>query len=108
MTLPNNSNCTKLMNAIYDAYGSKKNFEYELIKEAYSIGNKGKIYVKINNYCNLTISTKPKTENEHILLICNLDYSDIFNFIEDIDYSKLSNAYFNTLILIQSQKIVRL
>ena len=36
------------------------------------------------------------------LLECNLDACDIANFIEDIDYSKLSHAYLQIRSLIQS------
>ena len=36
------------------------------------------------------------------LLECNLDVCDIANFIEDIDYTKLSKAYLQVRSLIQS------
>ena len=89
--------------SINNAFGSKKNFECELIQKAYSIGNRGKLYFKINQFLNFVLSIDPKQDNEFTLLTCNLDICDIFNFIEDIDYAKLSNAYTQARKLIESK-----
>lgn len=89
--------------SINNAYGSKKEFERELIYKAYSIGNKGKIHFKIDKLFNFIVSDEPRNENEYTLLTCNLNVCDIFNFIDDLDYSKLSNAYNEALLLIKSK-----
>ena len=57
----------------------------------------------MNNYLNFNLSKTFDETNEYKLLTCNLDNSDIFNFIEDIDYSKLSNAYYEIKKLIESK-----
>ncbi len=90
------------ISSLKNAYGSKHNFEHELIKKAYQQGNKGKIYFCVNNYLNFSVS-KDSNENEYTLLTCNLDICDIYNFIEDIDYSRLSNAYMKVRSLIESK-----
>lgn len=90
------------INSLNNAFGSKHNFEKELIRTAYKLQNKGKLYLKVNNYFNFSLSPL-YNQNEHILLTCNLDKCDIFNFIEDIDYEKLSNAFLEIQKLIQSK-----
>ena len=88
------------IDSLNNAYGSLNNFEKELIYKAYQIGNKGKLYFKINNFLNFDLS-HTKSDDEYTLLTCNLDICDIYNFIEDIDYSKLSNAYLKIRNLVQ-------
>ncbi|MBE6137539.1 MAG: hypothetical protein E7176_04000 [Erysipelotrichaceae bacterium] len=99
------SKYNSFINSINNAYGSKKNFERELIYKAYQNKNTGKLYFKINNYLNFNISKNLDEENEYSLLTCNLDICDIYNFIEDLDYSKLSNAYHHIRKLIESKQI---
>jgi len=89
--------------SIKNAYGSKKNFEFELISKAYQNGNKGYLYFKLNEYFNFIVNNEYQNDNEYILLTCNLDCCDIINFIENIDYTKLSNAYFHARRLIESK-----
>ena len=103
MTLSNKTICNSFFESLNNAYGSKYNFEKELIYKAYQNGNKGKLYFNMNNFLNFTLSPKPNDKNEYTLLTCNLDICDIFNFIEDIDYTKLSYAYTQIRKLIQSQ-----
>lgn len=91
------------LESLNNAYGSKKNFERELIHKAYQNGNRGKLYFRINNFLNFNLSPLPNEENEYTLLTCNLDICDIFNFIEDIDYTKLSYAYTQIKKLIESK-----
>ena len=91
------------MESLKNAYGSKHNFERELIYKAYQLGNRGKLYFKINNFLNFNMSPIPDEQNQYTLLTCNLDICDIFNFIEDIDYTKLSNAYTEIKKLIESK-----
>lgn len=93
------------LQSIANAYGSKRNFEKELIYKAYQYGNKGKIYFAINKFLNFIMfpsSSKDENQSSYVLLECNLDACDIANFIEDIDYSKLSNAYTHIRKLIES------
>ncbi len=94
---------TPFFESLNNAYGSKHNFERELIYKAYQLGNHGKLYFRINNLLNFNLSVKPDEQDEYTLLTCNLDICDIFNFIEDIDYSKLSKAYTEIRNLIQSK-----
>lgn len=84
---------------IDNVYGSKKNFERELIKNAYKYKNTGKLYLNINKQHDITISANID-KDEYTLLICNLDICDIFNFIDDIDYTKLNASYNEALNLI--------
>ena len=56
----------------------------------------------MNRYCNFSLKNL-NTNTDYTLLTCNLDYCDIYNFIEDIDYSKLSRAYHEIKKLIQSK-----
>lgn len=93
----------QFIKSLNNAFGSKKNFEQELIYKAYQIGNHGKLYFKVNKYLNFNVSKNINIENEYSLLTCNLDTCDIYNFIEDIDYSKLSNAYYEISKLIKSK-----
>lgn len=90
------------------AYGSKKNFENELIHKALELRNRGILYFKINEHFNFIVNNKSNVASEYILLSCNLENCDIFNFIEDIDYNKLSNAYRETKKLIESKEVIRL
>lgn len=85
---------------IDDVYGSKKNFERELIHNAYKNKNTGKLYLKINKLLKVNLSSTV-LEDEYTLLTCNLDISDIINFIEDIDYTKLDYSYNEALKLIK-------
>ena len=89
--------------SLNNAYGSKKNFEYELIHKALELRNKGFLYFKLNEHLNFILNNKANIENEYILLTCNLDSCDIFNFIEDIDYNKLAHAYLMVRKLIESK-----
>ena len=87
--------------SLNNAYGSKKNFEKELIYKAYQYGNKGRLFFGINKLLNFTMA--PEVTSADIpLLECNLDAFDITNFIEDIDYTKLSNAYLQVRNLFES------
>ncbi len=87
--------------SLNNAYGSKRNFEKELVYKAYQYGNKGRLFFGINKLLNFTMS--PESNQSDIpLLECNLDACDITNFIEDIDYSKLSNAYLQIRNLFES------
>ena len=91
--------------SLKNAYGSKHNFERELIYKAYQYGNKGKMFFSLSPYLNFTMypeEIKDEYNNFYPLLECNLDACDIYNFIEDIDYTKLSNAYLNVRRLIES------
>lgn len=93
------------MQSLNNAYGSKRNFEKELVYKAYQYGNKGRLYFGINKLLNFTMypaSLKEENQSSIPLLECNLDVCDIANFIEDIDYSKLSTAYLKVRSLIQS------
>ena len=98
-----NQTSDSFMESLNNAYGSKKNFEHELIHKAFENGNKGKIYFAMNRYCNFFLKKNLNTNTDYTLLTCNLDYCDIYNFIEDIDYSKLSKAYHEIKRLIQSK-----
>ncbi len=89
--------------SLNNAYGSKRNFERELIYSSYKLQNKGKLYLKLNNLLNFNLSPSYNSNTEYILLTCNLECCDIFNFIEDIDYAKLSNAYLEIKKLIESK-----
>lgn len=91
------------MDSLNNAFGSKNNFERELIYKSYKLKNKGKLYLKVNNYLNFNLSSNYNSKNEHILLTCNLDKCDILNFIEDIDYTKISKAYLEIKSLIESK-----
>ena len=102
MITSNNLNKNHFFTSLNDAYGSKRNFERELIHKAYKVGNKGKLYFTMNRYLNFYVSNII-TNQEYILLTCNLDSCDIYNFIEDIDYTKLSNAYLEIKRLIESK-----
>lgn len=93
----------QFIESLNNAYGSKKNFERELIYKAYQNGNSGKLYFNMNNYLNFNLSKSVDKTTEYTLLTCNLDNCDIFNFIEDIDYAKLSNAYYEIRRLIESK-----
>ena len=91
--------------SLINAYGSQRNFEKELVYKAYQYGNKGRLYFGINKLLNFTMypASLREENNTYIpLLECNLDACDIANFIEDIDYSKLSHAYLQIRSLIQS------
>lgn len=93
------------MQSLNNAYGSKYNFEKELVYKAYQYGNKGRLYFGINRLLNFTMypaSMKEENTSAIPLLECNLDICDISNFIEDIDYSKLSHAYLQIRSLIES------
>ncbi|MDE5867624.1 MAG: hypothetical protein K2O05_02480 [Anaeroplasmataceae bacterium] len=93
------------MQSLKNAYGSKRNFEKELVYKAYQYGNKGRLYFGVTKLLNFTMypaSLKEENNNSIPLLECNLDICDIANFIEDIDYSKLSNAYLHVRSLIKS------
>lgn len=93
------------MQSLKNAYGSKRNFEKELVYKAYQYGNKGRLYFGITKLLNFTMypaSLKEENPNSIPLLECNLDICDIANFIEDIDYTKLSNAYLQVRQLIES------
>ena len=93
------------MQSLKNAYGSKINFEKELIYKAYQYGNKGKMIFAMNQYNNFIMypsSHKYEYKNSYPLLECNLDACDIFNFIEDIDYTKLSYAYEKIINLYKS------
>ncbi len=103
MITSNKTICSSFFESLNNAYGSRYNFEKELIYKAYQLGNRGKLYFRINNFLNFNLSQKPDGQNEYTLLTCNLDICDIFNFIEDIDYTKLSNAYIEIKKLIQSK-----
>ncbi len=92
--------------SLKNAYGSKINFEKELVYKAYQYGNKGRLYFGINRLLNFIMypeDLKNENNNSFPLLECNLDICDIANFIEDIDYTKLSNAYLKVRKLIQSK-----
>lgn len=93
------------MQSLKNAYGSKHNFERELVYRAYQYGNKGKMYFSLSPYLNFIVypeEIKDDFSASYPLLECNLDACDIYNFIEDIDYTKLSNAYLNVRRLIES------
>ena len=93
------------MQSLKNAYGSKRNFEKELVYKAYQFGNKGRLYFGITKLLNFTMypaSLKEENQNSIPLLECNLDACDIANFIEDIDYTKLSTAYLQVRSIIQS------
>jgi len=93
------------MESLRNAYGSRHNFEKELVYRAYQYGNKGRLYFGINKLLNFTMYPACLKEENHAsipLLECNLDVCDIANFIEDIDYTKLSKAYLQVRSLIQS------
>ncbi|MDE5856014.1 MAG: hypothetical protein K2H06_03105 [Anaeroplasmataceae bacterium] len=93
------------MQSLNNAYGSKRNFEKELVYKAYQYGNKGRLYFGINKLLNFTVypaCLKEENRSSIPLLECNLDACDIANFIEDIDYTKLSKAYLQVRSLIQS------
>lgn len=93
------------MKSLKNAYGSQRNFEKELVYKAYQYGNKGRLYFGITKMLNFTMypaSLKEENCNSIPLLECNLDLCDITNFIEDIDYTKLSNAYLHVRHLIES------
>ncbi|MDE6584679.1 MAG: hypothetical protein K2K15_04675 [Anaeroplasmataceae bacterium] len=93
------------MQSLINAYGSKRNFEKELVYKAYQYGNKGRLYFGINKLLNFTMypaCLKEENSNSFPLLECNLDICDIANFIEDIDYTKLSSAYLQVRSLIQA------
>lgn len=93
------------MQSLKNAYGSKHNFERELVYRAYQFGNKGKMYFSLSPFLNFIMypeEIKDDYSSAYTLLECNLDACDIYNFIEDIDYSKLSNAYHYVRKLIES------
>lgn len=93
------------MQSLKNAYGSRHNFERELIYKAYQYGNKGRMYFALNKFLNFIMfpsSSKEELHSAYPLLECNLDTCDIVNFIEDIDYSKLSHAYVQIRQLIES------
>lgn len=93
------------MESLRNAYGSRHNFEKELVYKAYQYGNKGRLYFGINKLLNFTMypaCLKEENRASYTLLECNLDACDIANFIEDIDYTKLSKAYLQVRSLIQS------
>ena len=93
------------MQSLINAYGSKRNFEKELVYKAYQYGNKGRLYFGINKLLNFTMypaCLKEENSTSFPLLECNLDICDIANFIEDIDYTKLSSAYLQVRSLIQA------
>lgn len=93
------------LESLNNAYGSQRNFEKELVYKAYQCGNKGRLYFAINKLLNFTMYPAClKEENAQAipLLECNLDVCDIANFIEDIDYTKLSKAYLQVRSLIES------
>lgn len=104
----NKTICNGFFESLNNAYGSRYNFEKELIYRAYQLGNRGKLYFKINNLLNFNLSSNSNEDNHYTLLTCNLDQCDIFNFIEDIDYTKLSNAYVKIKELIQTKQVVRI
>lgn len=86
----------RFMQSLKNAYGSKNNFEHELVYKAYQYGNKGKMIFALNTLHNFIMypsSSKDEYIDSFPLLELNLDAYDIYNFIEDIDYSKLSHAY---------------
>lgn len=86
---------------IDNVYGSKKNFERELIYKAYKYKNAGKLYLNINKLYDISLSSTVSND-EYTLLTCNLDICDIINFIEDLDYSKLAKSYNEAIKLIKS------
>lgn len=92
------------MQSLKNAYGSQRNFEKELVYKAYQYGNKGRLYFGITRLLNFTMYPAGSENTTSIpLLECNLDVCDIANFVEDIDYSKLSHAYLQVRSLIKSQ-----
>lgn len=105
MTSTNTTVSELFMQSLRNAYGSKHNFEKELIYKAYQYGNKGRMCFGINHLLNFMMVPKNLKNDEtglYPLLECNLDVCDIANFIEDIDYAKLSNAYLQIRHLIES------
>ncbi len=93
------------MQSLKNAYGSQRNFEKELVYKAYQYGNKGRLYFGITKLLNFTMypaNSKADANSSIPLLECNLDVCDIANFVEDIDYSKLSNAYLQVRSRIKS------
>ncbi len=93
------------LQSLKNAYGSKHEFERELVYKAYQYGNKGRMYFGINKLLNFIMypaTSKDEYSSSYPLLECNLDTCDITNFIEDIDYTKLSNAYIQIRNLIES------
>ena len=93
------------MQSLKNAYGSKNNFEKEFVYKAYQYGNKGRFYFALNQFLNFIMypsSMKDEYASSYPLLECNLDTCDIFNFIEDIDYTRLSNAYLKVRSMIES------
>lgn len=93
------------MDSLKNAYGSQKNFEKQLIYKAYQFGNKGILYFGINKLLNFDMYPECLKDDQSFtypLLACNLDICDITNFIEDIDYTKLSDGYLYVRKLIES------
>ncbi len=87
--------------SLNNAFGSRSNFERNLITESYRLGNKGSIYLcvdKFNNFKIIQIQNNEKIEDKLFpLLKINLNNVDILNFIGDLDYYELSKSYSNLL-----------
>lgn len=88
--------------SLNNAYGSKKHFEQALIYTAYKNGNKGKLNFGLNKHLNFEIYSNQLKDNIYPLLTFDLDKYDIYNFIEEIDYHKLSANYVRYRALIES------
>lgn len=91
-----------IIKALYNAYGSKKNFEKEMINLAFKIHYHGSIYLKLNNYLNLSLDTIIDNSEYEILKI-DLEQNDIYNFIEELDYEVLDSSYNLAKALVKSK-----
>lgn len=90
-----------LHNALYNAFGSKKNFEREIINLAFKCKYKGSLYLKLSNLLNLSLDNKLGS-NEYSLMKINLEEHDIYNFIEELDYRLLEESYKKARVLAKS------
>ena len=74
------------MQSLKNAYGSKHNFERELIYKAYQFGNKGKMFFSLSPYLNFTMypeETKEKYNTATWTDVVETWYKDYtYNFDE--------------------------
>ncbi len=79
--------------SLKNAFGSIKDFEETLIKAAF-ISKSKNIYLVLDYYNNFKIiSNDDNLLINNDLLKIDLNNTDLFNFIDDIDYEKLKCSY---------------
>ncbi len=105
MTQTNTTISEIFIESLKNAYGSKRNFERELLYKAYQYGNKGRMYFGLTHFLNFIVypsSLKDQFSGCYPLLELNLDSEDLSRTIAGIDYDKLSYAYLKIRRIIES------